>query len=348
MKTLPALLTLFLAMVPPWATALDFEPFPQFPAPGPGAYTVVGTPLPDGRLVVWNGDTVFLQHAPNAAQFHPIAQGYAGDPAFILHEPSRGSVLLGAGFSGDIYRLDLANPVDYTPAALVVNTPHYAAVLLSDSLLLVDAGKPGFAGSELSVVDLSGAKHTAAVTIVVRPEPAGKGLVVDKPPFTYSAPLALDPVNGIVYAMSTFGVPQELRYFTLGSLLNAHATLTPLDWTLDGVLIGAAGQFNQGGVAGIQQDGLLILPGFGRLQLVDPSLGNPTLATVMDAFDPMDLGDYYAVIYNAVTEVMLVVDGSGNVYVPVGALVSLPVLGVSGLILLGGALAAMGCRRTLH
>lgn len=338
-------LPLLVALLSLGARAQILEPFPEFPKPAPGSFAVVGTALPEGRLVVWNGDTVFLQQAVNGTLFTPIAAGYAGDPAFILYEPSRESLLLGAGFSGDIYRVDLAQPADFSPAALVVNAPHYSGVLLTDSLLLVDAGKPGFAGSELSVLDISGAKSSLHSRVIVQAPPLPKDLVVEKPPFTYSAPLALDADNGIVYAMSTYGSPEELRFFSVSDLLTAYAMATPLDWGTDGTLVGSAGQFNNGGVAGIQANGLLIMPGFGSVQFVDPVLANPASASIENSYDPTGLGLFYSVIFNPVTDVMLVVDGAGNAYAPPGVLVELPALGVTGLLVLGGAIAGWACRR---
>ncbi|MBI3117954.1 MAG: hypothetical protein HYZ00_04675 [Candidatus Hydrogenedentes bacterium] len=324
------------------ATAQTYEPFTDFPAPAPGAFTVVGAALSDGRLAVWNGGDVFLQYAPDTNAFLEIASGYAGDPAFLLREPG-GTLLLGAGFSGNIYRLDPDQPADYTPASVVINTPHYAAVLLTDTLLLVDAGLPGFTGSELQIVELSPAKRTPFT--VVHGLPAPKTQVVEKPPFTYSAALGLDATNNIVYAMSTFGAPEELRYFTVSELLNAYTTATPLDWSADGTLIGAAGQFNNGGVASILANGHVVMPGFGSIQEIDPRLDDPSQASVVDSFDPSGLGSFYNVIFNPITQVILAVDGSGNVYAPTGTVQSLPAAGLGALALLSLMLTLAARRR---
>lgn len=313
--------------------AQDYEPLPHFPRPASGAFTVVGAGLPDGRLVVWNGGEVYLQQQAGVDAFTSIAEGYAGDPGFVVYEPSRNSVLLGAGFSGDIYRLDLDAPADFTPGAVLLNTPHYSALLLDDDHLLIDAGKPAFAGSELKILQLGPGAPAEAV------------VVVDKPTFTYSAFLGYDAGAGIVYALSAFGAPEELRYFTGAALLQAYATNTPLDWATDGTLIGSPGQFKSGGVAGVLPGHTLVMPGFGGVDFVDASLADPANASVVDTIAPAGTSDFYATIFNATTSEVLVVDSAGNVYAEEETFAELAVGGTVACALLAMGLVIVGRRK---
>jgi len=330
------------------AGAVVFEPYNNFPQPAPAAFGVTAAALPDGRFLAWNGDTVFLQFAPDTDAFHPVATGYAGDPGFIALAPDGQSAVLGAGFSGDLYSFSVAAPQDFTPASVIANEPHYSGTFLTPTLLLVDAGQPAFAGSELRILDLSGNKGATPVTVLSVPgSEDNKDLIVEKPPFTYSAVLGIDESAGIVYTMSTFGVPEELRYFTIADILSAYATATPLDWATDGVLVGASGQFNDGGVAGILPNGDLVMPGNGSIQIVDPRLDDPGLATVVDTFDPSGQGGFYSVYYNPYTDVILAWDGA-TAYAPAGTVKTVPALGAAGLLLLCGGIGTLAFRRRKH
>jgi len=330
--------------VAPAISATVFEPVTNFPNPAPSAFGVTGAALPDGRLLVWNGDTVYLQFLPNADAFQPVATGYAGDPGFVAIAPNGQSAILGAGFSGDLYLVDLVAPQDFSPAAIIANEPHYSGVFLSQDLLLLDAGKPGFTGSELRILDLSGTKGARMVSVLAIPGVEDKSLIVDKPPFTYSAVLGLDEDAGLVYAMSTFGAPEELRAFSVADILNAFATTTPLDWTTDGILIGAASQFNDGGVAGILPSGDLIIPGNGSIEIVDPRLDDPAQGVVVDTLDPSGVGGFYSVFYNPYTNVIVAWDGV-TAYAPAGSVKAVPATGAAGLLLLSASLCALALRR---
>src|SRR5690606_648367 len=60
------------------AVSAEFIPYENFPSPAPGAFGVTGTALPDGRLLVWNGGTLYRQTGVDADAFDAIATGYAG------------------------------------------------------------------------------------------------------------------------------------------------------------------------------------------------------------------------------------------------------------------------------
>ena len=204
------------------AYAQSFGIYQNFPDPAPFSYDVVGGALPDGRLVVWNGDTVYLQYDVGTDSFAPIASGYSGDPAFLIVRPDGQNLLLGAGWSGAVYTLDVYNPTDFTPSSVVTTLSHFAGALLTPTLLLLDVGTESFS-SALEIVDLSGAK-SGGVSVVTKSEEyfGTKDLVIDKPPSSYSSNVFLDEANGIVYAMD--GNTRELRFFTATALINAFNT----------------------------------------------------------------------------------------------------------------------------
>lgn len=91
------------------APSLDFAPGPvTVPQPSPGSFTTVVDYLKDGRLVVFDGFTVFVQESIGSATLVPIGtlpaeyQGCA-DPAFIEVSPDGGTLVLGAGAGGSCY-----------------------------------------------------------------------------------------------------------------------------------------------------------------------------------------------------------------------------------------------------
>lgn len=332
------------------APASSFVPYEHFPLPAPGSFTVVGDALPDGRLVLWNGDGIFVQAFQNADRFRRIASGYQGDPSFLSLGPDGRTLLLGPGGFGDVpyvgqmYTMDVQSPRDFTPAQVAVTgQDHYDGAFLTDTLVLLDVGRPDFSGSYLAVIDLMAKSAGPRAVVVGMPAPAGDKLVVDKPPFTYSGRITVDRANGIVYATSAFGTPQEVRYFAVDDLVAAYVGGVPLDWAADGVLIGSPGQFFSGGVSGVSPDGELVIPGSGGIQVVNPNLANPSAATVLRTLDPAGTGAFYSVIYNPVTGAITALDGI-FAYGPAGAVRPVPLSTTGGLLVLAGALLAGGLR----
>jgi len=286
------------------ATATTFYPLMQFPEPAAGAFSVTAEALADGRFLVWNGDTLFEQTSPNADAFTPVASGYAGDPGFIASTPSGGTMVLGGGFGGQIYVLDPNAIVDFTPAVQVATISHYDGLMLTDSVLLVDAGKSDFSGSELIAADLFAKSGAQFRRVAAKPDAAKAEVVLDKPPFSFSGTLAIDRNAGVVYVMDSN--TRELRSFSVAALLDAFETGTELDWETDGTPIGAPGDFYSGGVSGIDANGNLIIDGsesFGGptgVQIVDPATG-----TVLETLTPNGPSGFYSALYNSVTNAVL-------------------------------------------
>lgn len=339
------------------AQATAFKTFQNFPAQAGNPFSSpTGVALPNGRLLIWNGASVFLQKFPGADAFLEIATGYTGDPAFAALAPDGHTVLLGAGgFGGepylnDLYLFDANNPQDFTPGAVVRNAPHFTGTFLTQNLVLLEVGRTDFSGSELHVIDIA-SKSLARNTLVVAgmpQSPVAKDIVLDKPPFTYSGSIGVDRANGIVYVTaSSFAPPpdQELRYFSIQDLVDAFNTSAMLDWTADGTLIGAPNQFYGGGVSGITQAGRLVSSGSGGVQLINPSLSNPVAATIVESYDPGGLGQFYSAIYNAATDDLILIESGGGVYGPVDSVGGLPATQPIGIVLLIGTILLLAARR---
>ncbi len=280
----------------------SFHLYANFPQTA--KYNLVGAALPDGRLVIWNGDGVFVQPMANADRFDKVAGGYAGDPAFIALSPDGHMLLMGAGgfmdpYTDHIYALDMRAPQDFTPASVVLSEPHYAGAFLTENLVIVDAGTPTYS-SELVILDLSA--KSAPVPVVVKGDSYAKDAVVPKP--GYAANVGVDYARGRVYAMDAATL--ELRWFTVAELLEAYHTSSVLDWVADGTLIGVAGSYFSGGVVGITPEGNLVMAGAlgwgmpGGVQIVNPDSG----AVIAD-YDVDGQQGYASAIYNSVTGVIV-------------------------------------------
>ncbi len=328
------------------AIGQSFEVSGQLPSPAPGSFVVVGTNLPDGRFILWNGDGVFIQSGTGGGLVPQAATGYVGDPGFIAMSPDGQTALLGPGFSPRVYLFDTQDPENYSPAAEIVAPTHFSGAFLTEDLVLLDRGKDDFSGSELVILDLNSPKSAPSITVVVKKPAAAQinAVIVDKPPFSFSSSLRVDPTGTTLYAMDAN--TRELRTFAVADILDAHAMTTPLDWTLDGTLIGSAGQYYTGGVAGFTALGELVIGGSegfglpGGIQIVDPITG-----TILDTLDPAGNQDFYDVIFNQVTFEMLARSGSGVSFATVNALAEVPAAGLPVLLAMGMALIAIGWMR---
>jgi hypothetical protein len=332
-------------LLPALPALAAFQQYQSFPQPAPGAFGIVGTGLPDGRLLVWNGDEVIVEADAGLEQFDTIASGYTGDPGFVALSPDWQRLVLGAGFSGNLYELDPANPQDFGPGSTVAVQPHFSGDFLNNTLLLLDAGKPDFSGSELVVIDLGGSKRTSSPVVRKSAKYAlAKELAVEKPPFSYSTNVYVDRLNQRAYAMD--GNTRELRVFDVAALITAFETQSPLDWETDGTLIGAAGDYFTGGVSGVLPSGELVIGGSegfglpGGVQLVDPGTGD-----IVEIIDPLGNQSFYSVIYNAFRGIIVVRAEFGEVFAPEDAFAEMPALGLVGLTALASLLGVLGHKR---
>lgn len=344
-KGIPVLsvLSLVFVFLMPSAHAEGFQRYDHFPSSD--RYGVVGAALPDGSLLLWNGEEVYVQQGLRVDGFALRGQGYSGDPAFLAVSPGGQTALLGAGGWGTdpwvdrIYRYTPGAPGDFTPDAIVAVMPHYAAAFLTEDLVAIDAGAGDWMNSVIVVHDLRGGKSLPAPVLYKPASPKGD-TVVQKP--GYSAALTVDHARGRLYAMDAATL--ELRAFSVSALIDAYESSGLLDWAGDGMLIGTPGAYYNGGVNGVTPEGGLVISGAlgwgmpGGIQIVDPDTG-----TVLENLDPSGAYSYASAIYNPVTgQITAMADGLAYA---TGGFITLPAMGLAGMAMLAALLAAAARRR---
>ncbi len=300
------------------ATELDANKYriiPQYPDPAVGASLVLGSNLSNGQLVLWDGDSVYLQEF--LSQVGPmldiIASGLMGDPAFVDVMSNNRTAVLGSGAAGLVYQIDVLDPDNLDTRTQTAVPTHFSGALLNDNLLLLDRVKDDMSGTELVVVDLS-ARRSADNARVVLSKPLAADAetrVVDLPPGSGTASVHVDRARGSVYAMDS--ATRELRRFQVSDVVSAFTNGTTLDWQTDGTLIETAGQFLDGGVAGINPEPRLIIGGsMGAamskgIQFVDETAP----ATIPPTLDPAFTGGDappYVVVYNTGLDEVIAID----------------------------------------
>ncbi|MFA6242929.1 MAG: hypothetical protein WC655_18460 [Candidatus Hydrogenedentales bacterium] len=314
-----------LAALPAWGAG---EQYTNFPTPAAGAFGVVVAPMQDGRLLVWNGGELFEQGGVNLDFFTQVASGYPGDASFLAISPDATRAALGAGYSGAITVVNLASPG--TPVATVNTVNNYSGAWISNTQLIINRaiylgpGPYDYDLPELVLVDFSG---TPTFKVVV--ENVG----------TYSASIAVDPA--LQYLYTADGWTGETRRFAVADLVNAFNTNTPLAWPA-GSLIGT---FNSGGPVAVDNDGNLVIGGFGSIQTVNPSTG-----LVVGSYDPVGTGfEFYNASYNPFTGLIIAIQsvylGVPGLWTPSDTLVPLPVLSGMGIAVALAVLSMLGYRK---
>ena len=322
------------------AQATVFTQTDFFPQADAGAFGIQIRALASGQLVVWNGYDVYLQTLAGGEAFSAIATGYAGDPAFLAVAPDGHTLLLGAGYSGKLYLLDIYEPIDYEAGSEIATVTHYAGVFITQNLVLLDRGEWPMA--ELGILDVSAGTYRK-----VMDKPAVGDVDTGAGEFAASANLAVCASGTTVYAMSVvydasyIVVLNELKSIGAADLLDAYASKALLDWNVDATAIGASGAFNDGGASAVTVDGDLLLGGFGSVQAVVP-----VSATVTNTYDPAGF-TYYGVAYDPFTDsplpIVADVDWSMDVvYAPQSAFAELPAAGTAGLLMLASLSALLG------
>jgi len=330
------------------AFAVDFEQLDAFPSAAASSYGIVMTASPDGRLLVWDGWTIWEQAFLGGDRFAEVAQGYLGDPGFMALSPDGHRLVLGAGYSGAVHILDLDAPADYEADSEILVTGHYSGVMVSENLLLVDRLADDYATTELAIVNIS-ADPASVVTVMAKPPASdfngGAG------EFAVSTALAVDDAKTAVYTTgllydATFAtLSAQLKRVAVSDLMTAYNAKTQLDWHTDAVAIGADLAFNVGGPSAVMANGDLLLGGFGGVQRVNPDTG-----TVVETYAPAGF-DYYGVSHNPVTDDVypVVADpvtwAMDVVYGPAGAIAALPAMGGTVLVFLAASFLALGRRR---
>jgi hypothetical protein len=206
------------------------------PQPAAGSFTTAFDFLRDGRIVAFDGFTVFVQTSlasPSLAAIGTLPPQFAGgaDPAFVAASPDGTDILLGGGaggakfpdpnFNGNIFRLTTAGG----QATLIARFPfHIEATFLGPDELVFGEGETfGTLTGSVEMLDI----HSGAHKTLVGPIPGDpSGVVFD--------------LFGNLYVGLGFGQDPsrngEIRRFGALDVARAILTGTPVDFA-DGKLI---------------------------------------------------------------------------------------------------------------
>ncbi len=271
---------------------------------------MVGTALPGGQLLLWDGETIYREIQDQEGSFEIVATGYIGDPAFIAMSPDNKHAMLGAGFGGNLYEIDTDNFADYTEETLIANISHFTGAYMGGSILLLDVGSFGEA-SELHMLDLNATKSLGRPVVSKSAKYAldEKAQVVQKPAGSYSANLFVSEVGlGSQRILSMDANTGELRSFRSEDVLEAFNENRTLAWETAGTLHTADEPFLAGGVAAVTDQYYFVNPGSGAAHVYDGGFfGRDTLSLdeefeFLIALQPVEAsGVYYSAIHNAVT-----------------------------------------------
>jgi len=263
----------------------------------PPSTAMTGCTLPDGRYLLWNGNTVFIQREAGSGIFDTVASGYIGDPSFAILSFDESYVLLGQGFgngvTANVYPFDYDNPQDYQSGDEIVIQNHYWGAFLSPTLLALDRGDFG-SPAEIVVINLSTARRSlpAPVTVLNRPVSTARDTIVTKPVGSFSASIVVD--NGTLYVADAGN--GQYKSFPVADIVNAYNISGTVAWSA-GTDIGTPFQYPMNGVSGVTSGGDLVMSGFGSIAVVNPGSGN-----ILDTYDPAGTGPFYGMVYNDVTE----------------------------------------------
>jgi hypothetical protein len=280
------------AAAPAFAKAVStpvFTPGPvSVPQPAPGSFTTVVDFLQDGRVVVFDGFTVYVQESIGSSTLVPIGtlpaefQG-ATDPAFIEVSPNGRTIVLGAGaggsqfpnpeFNGNIFLL----PVEGGEATLLGRFPFsIEATFRGPNELVFSQGETfGLLTGSVELVDI----NTGEQVTLVGPVPGdATGVAFDKQGNLYvGLGFAQDP--------SRTG---EIRRFDKQDVQEAIRTGVPLPYDsgtlVTQVLSGGPFEFDSAGNLWVGGGDLFGSTGsFGFFAQVDVETGE-----ILNRFDPQD------------------------------------------------------------
>lgn len=282
------------ALAQPSTPPTDFTALPGFPGPA-GEYTSVGVDaLESGKLVVYDGSSVYLEDGVEADRYTAFA-GYDGDGAglagFVAASPDDSTALIGAYGTGDLWLFDADDPAAAGDPLGAVEGVLFGEYL-DDTNVLVSVYVEDI--SELGIVDTANtaALYTAVVDMGETGIPGG--IVV---------------AGAEVY--TTNAATGQIRSFAVADLLDPEVA-KPLAWE-DGALIGT---FNDFGPTAVSSQCTLLVSGNdattgrGAIQFVSTDGefgGDAQMAT------EADIAAHIAV-YNPETEkvVAVVLDDTGD------------------------------------
>jgi hypothetical protein len=278
------------SMTPATASALPGLPNEQVPVPSPhpGSFFTVFDYLVDGRLVAFDGFTVFRQRTAVSDELTPIgtlpaAFSGATDPAFVVASPDGSRLILGAGaggskfpdpaFNGNIFEL----PTSGGTATLIGTFPFsiQGTFFLNRNSFLFGQGETfgPFVGS-IEVLDL----HTHQARSVIGHIPGDPGGI------DFDSQGNLFVGLGAAADAARTG---EIRRFDRQRIIRAVLLGTLLDFDTDSTLV--AEVLNAGDLDFDSRGRLFV----GGADFAEPDLGyvaevDVTTGQVVDRFDPVD------------------------------------------------------------
>lgn len=228
------------ALAQPSTPPTDFTALPGFPGPA-GEYTSVGVDaLESGKLVVYDGSSVYLEDGVEADRYTAFA-GYDGDGAglagFVAASPDDSTALIGAYGTGDLWLFDADDPAAAGDPLGAVEGVLFGEYL-DDTNVLVSV----YVEEEVSELGIVDTANTAALyTAVVDMGETGipGGIVV---------------AGAEVY--TTNAATGQIRSFAVKELLDPKVA-KPLAWE-DGALIGT---FNDFGPTAVSSQCTLLVSG---------------------------------------------------------------------------------------
>jgi len=228
------------ALAQPSTPPTDFTALPGFPGPA-GEYTSVGVDaLESGKLVVYDGSSVYLEDGVEADRYKAFA-GYDGDGAglagFVAASPDDSTALIGAYGTGDLWLFDADAPAAAGDPLGAVEGVLFGEYL-DDTNVLVSVYVEE-EESELGIVDTANtaALYTAVVDMGETGIPGGIVVAGDE-----------------VY--TTNAATGQIRSFAVADLLDPEVA-KPLAWE-DGALIGT---FNDFGPTAVSSQCTLLVSG---------------------------------------------------------------------------------------
>lgn len=327
---------------------IDFSVIDSFPQPAGFSSGVIGAAAPDGRLIIWDGDTVFRQTTVGGGVLETLATGYIGDPGFITLNAIGDKALLGQGYgdgtNANLYVIDLTSPTDFVSGQEIVVASHFSGVFLSPTLVAFDRGDFGFP-AEIIVLDIGAfaSRSTPRVMSVLQmpAPPANRANIITKPGGSFSASLAVN--GGLLYVADSGN--GQYKTFAVADVINAFNTVSTLTWA-SGTDIGTPFQYPLGGVGGVTPGGNLVIAGFGSIVEVNPGTG-----AIVKSIDPAGTGPFYGMIYNPTLDDLIAIEfpasfGDPLIYHTTAAgFPALPAQSALGLIVLVACILGVGTYR---
>ncbi|QKK07945.1 MAG: hypothetical protein HND58_06980 [Planctomycetota bacterium] len=225
-----------LSPTPSPPTATTTAPSPRPPV-GNGSFGVAGDALPDGRLLMVTGNSVFLESSAGSAVFNEVAlldetrTGGSTDPAFLTVSPDGQRIAIGTGFGKPVAVFQTsALGTPNAPTTLTSGTladyfavGHYDGTWFDNTSLALTAGEFG-QPSFVSMLDTTSTPHNPLnETVVTNILGGSAGIAFDSAGRLYTA-------NGFAYG--TGSDTGNIRAFEPADWINGA------DFESDGTLIG--------------------------------------------------------------------------------------------------------------